>query len=118
MTLRDEIAADAQAAWFDTDGLAQTVVYTPDGARPTPGAPVSVPAVLVYGGNLEAQGRFLAEEMTAKVRQADVAAPQAGDTLAVGAAVWTVQRVTNGDGLGLAWELACTKGVRAGARGR
>lgn len=120
MTLRDEIAADAQAAWFDTDGLAQTVTYTqPVRELGTVKVETSIPAIISYGDNLGGQGRFILEEMVAKIPAASIAQPQTdGDTITVDGVVWRVRKIKGKDVLGIAWELGCTRGEQAVMRGR
>jgi len=115
MTLRDEIAADCQAAWFDTDGLAQTATYTPKAT----GVGVEIPVIITYGDNLGGQGRYILEEMVAQVRQAEVETPKANDLIALESGeIWTVRKVKGGDGLGIAWLLGCTRYERAALQGR
>ena len=120
MTLRDEIATDAQAAWFDTDGLAQTVLYTqPVRELGTVEVVTSIPAVIIYGDNLGGQGRYILEEMVAKIPVASIAQPRKdGDTITVDGIVWQVRKVKGKDTLGIAWELGCTSGEQAVMRGR
>ncbi len=113
MSLREEISADGQAAWFDTDGLAQTVTYT---IKET-GEQKQIPVVVSFGDNLGGAGRYLMEEMTAIVRVSDVALPKDGDAITLGGGEWTVRKIKGGDGLGIAWTVGCTKGVRATQRG-
>jgi hypothetical protein len=113
MTLREDTIADGQAAWFDTDGLAQTVVYT---VKET-GEQKQIPVVVAFGDNLGGAGRYLMEEMTAIVRVSDVTLPKDGDAITFDGAEWTVRKIKEGDGLGIAWTIGCTKGCRATQRG-
>jgi hypothetical protein len=110
MTLRDDIATDAQAAWFDTDGLAQTVTYTqPARELGTAEVVTEIPAVILQGDNLGGQGRYILEEMVAKIPVASIANPRKdGDTITIDGVVWQVRKVKGQDALGIAWELGCT----------
>ena len=114
MTLREDLAADRQAAWFAPDGLAQPVSYQPAAG----GAAIPTMVIVQYGDNLGGQGRYLLEEMTAFVNAAEVALPQNGDeiTLTETGAVWTVRKIKAGDVLGLGWHVGCTRAVRAAQR--
>jgi hypothetical protein len=120
MGLWDDIATDAQAAWFDTDGLAQTVLYTqPARELGTAAVVTSIPAVIVYGDNLGGQGRYILEEMVAKIPVASIAQPRKdGDTITVAGVVWHVRKIKGQDTLGIAWELGCTSGEQAVMRAR
>lgn len=120
MTLRDDIATDAQAAWFDTDGLAQTVTYTqPARELGTVEVVTSIPAVISYGENLGGTGRNVAVELVALIPRASIAAPRDdGDFITVDGVVWRVRKNRAGDALGIGWELECTRGERAVMRGR
>jgi hypothetical protein len=120
MSLRDDIATDAQAAWFDTDGLAQTVTYTqPARELGTSEVITQVPAVILYGDNLGGQGRYILEEMVAKIPVASIVQPRKdGDTITVDGVVWHVRKVKGQDTLGIAWELGCTTNEQAVMRGR
>jgi hypothetical protein len=120
MTLRNDITTDAQAAWFDTDGLAQTVTYTRPAREPgTSEVVTAIPAVIRYGDNLGGAGRYLLEELVAIIPQASLAAPRTdGDYLTVDGVIWRVRKVKAGDGLGIAWELGCTSGEQAVMKGR
>jgi hypothetical protein len=117
MALRDEIIADGEAAWFDTDGLAQIVTYfQPSRNLGEVEVTQEIPAVLTYGDNLGGQGRFLLQEMTALIPRSTIAAPRDGDTLTVAGEVWTVRKIVAGDALGVTWTLGCTRGERATMR--
>jgi hypothetical protein len=120
MTLRTDTATDAQAAWFDTDGLARTVLYTqPARELGTAVVETSIPAVIVYGENPGGAGREIAVEMTAVIQQATIAAPRKdGDLITVAGVVWRVRKVRAGDALGISWHLDCTRGEQAVMRGR
>jgi hypothetical protein len=120
MTLREDIATDAQAAWFDTDGLAQTVTYTqPAREEGTVEAVTQLPAVILYGDNLGGQGRYILEEMVAKIPVASIAQPRKdGDTITIDGVVWQVRKIKGKDTLGIAWELGCTTNEQAVMRER
>jgi hypothetical protein len=120
MALRDDIATDAQAAWFDTDGLAQTVTYTqPARELGTVATVTEIPAVILLGDNLGGQGRFILEEMVAKIPVASIPNPRKdGDTITVNGAVWRVRKIKGQDTLGIAWELGCTTGEQSTMRDR
>ena len=114
MTLRDDAITDAQAAWFDTDGLAQTVSYTqPSRELGVAEVVQAIPAVISFGDNLGGTGRYLMEEMVALIPAASVAQPKDGDLITLEGTVWTVRKVKLGDGLGVSWTLGCTRGARA-----
>jgi hypothetical protein len=120
MALRDDIATDAQAAWFDTGGLAQTVTYTQPG-RESGGAEVvtEIPAVIIQGDNLGGHGRYILEEMVALIPVASIARPRKdGDTITVDGVVWAVRKVKGQDALGIAWELGCTCNEQAAMKSR
>jgi hypothetical protein len=115
MALRDDIATDAQAAWFDTDGLAQTVIYTQP-ARESGEAKVvtDIPAIISYGENPKDEGRFHLAEMTAFIPAAAIAQPRKdGDTITVAGVVWRVRRVRAGDALEISWMLECSRDEQA-----
>lgn len=120
MTLRNDIATDAQAAWFDTDGLAQTVTYTqPAREEDTAEVETLIAAVITYGENPGGAGRDVAAEMTAIIPRASIAAPRKdGDLITVSGVVWRVRKVKAGDALGICWQLDCTRGEQAVMRGR
>jgi len=120
MTLRDDIATDAQAAWFDTDGLAQTVIYTqPARVLGEVEVVTEIPAVISYGENPGGDRRYAVAAMTAIIPQASIAAPRKdGDFLTIDGVIWRVRKVKAGDGLGIAWELECTSGEQAVMRAR
>jgi hypothetical protein len=120
MTLRIDTATDAQAAWFDPDGLAQTVIYTqPARELGTAAVETSISAVISYGENPGGVGREVAAEMTAVIPQASIAAPRKdGDFITIFGVVWRVRKIMAGDALGIAWQLECTRGEQAVMRGR
>jgi hypothetical protein len=120
MTLRNDIATDALAAWFDTDGLAQTVAYTqPARELGTVEVETLIPAVIVYGENPGGAGREIAAEMSAIIQQASITTPRKdGDFITVSGVVWRVRKVRAGDALGISWHLDCTRGEQAVMRGR
>jgi hypothetical protein len=119
MTLRADIITDAQAAWFDTDGLAQTVVYTqPSRALGVEEVVKEIPAIIQPGENLKDAGRYQVEEMSVMIPVAEITAPLQGDIITAGDFIWTVRRIKAGDALGIAWDLECTKGARAVMRER
>jgi hypothetical protein len=120
MTLREDIATDAQAAWFDTGGLAQTVTYTQPG-RESGGAEVvtSLPAVISYGENPGGDRRFTAAALIVLIPRASIAAPRKdGDYLTVDGVIWRVRNIKAGDALGITWELECTSGEQAVMKSR
>jgi hypothetical protein len=110
--LRDDIPTDGPAAWFDPDGLAQSVVYTPQA-----GAVVTIDALVEYGENLQEDRGYLVEKMTLRLQAADVAQPVEGDAVLIGAAGeypgirWIVQFIREGNGWH--WTLECYKDARA-----
>lgn len=120
MTLRADILTDAQAAWFDPDGLAQTVSYTqPARELGTAALVTEIPAVISYGENPGGTGRDVAANMTALIPQASIAAPRKdGDLITVAGAIWRVRKVKAGDALGIAWQLDCTRDEQAVMRRR
>ena len=120
MTLREDIATDAQAAWFDTDGLAHTVTYTQP-ARELGEVEVvtAIPAIISYGDNASGQGRYILEEMVAKIPAAIIAKPRIdGDSITVDGVIWRVRKLKGKDALGIAWELGCTSAEQAVKRGQ
>lgn len=120
MTLRDDMATDAQAAWFDTDGLAQTVTYTqPARELGTVEVVTEIPAVILQGDNLGGQGRYILEEMVARIPVAAIAQPRKdGDTITIGGVVWAVRKIKGQDVLGISWELGCTCNEQAVMKSR
>jgi hypothetical protein len=119
MSLWDEIATDAQAAWFDTNGLAQTVIYTQP-ARETGTVKVesSIPAVISYGENPGGTGQNVAAEMVALIPRDSIATPRRdGDTITVNGEVWRVHKIKAGDALGISWQLECSRKGQRVVRG-
>src|SRR4030042_962384 len=111
MTLREDMAADAQAAWFDTDGLAQTVTYQIPATQFEEERDLEISSLINYGENLGNEpSRYLREEMTAVVPAADIPLPKDGDKIIIGEVVWRVRGIIRGNGV--AWEVNCTKGER------
>jgi hypothetical protein len=120
MALRDDIATDAQAAWFDTDGLAQTVIYTqPARELGTAAVETEIQAVVVYGENPGEDRRYAAGFITAIIPRASIALPRKdGDFLTIAGTIWRVRKIKAGDGLEISWELECTSGEQAVMKGR
>jgi len=112
MTLREDMIADGQAAWFETDGLAQTVVYRAGGA----GAGAAIPALVLCQENPREDSRFYRAAALITVQAADVPAPAPGDTFTLGTDIWTLRSITAGNGIH--WQLNCTGGVRPVLRQR
>ncbi len=112
MTLRADMLTDAPAAWFDTDGLAQMVTYTPKDT----GVAADIAAVCTYGefqGGVKGSaggGTYLVDQMSVLVQVADVAQPKPGDQITVAGEVWMVLHPTSRNQV--AWTLACTKEQR------
>ena len=116
MGLRDDILTDAASAWFDTDGLAQTVTYKAGGS----GAGISLAAVLEYGADAEPESAprgyiamYYRRVGTAIIQAADVASPAEGDTITVGSEIWTVRAIESGNGFH--WRLAIDKDIKTSA---
>jgi hypothetical protein len=120
MSLRDDILTDAPDAWFDTGGLAQTVTYTqPARELGTAAVEQDIPAIILAGDAVGGSGRYILEEMLARVPVASVSNPRVdGDFLTVAGVVWRVRKVKGKDALGIAWELGCTMGEQAVMRSR
>jgi hypothetical protein len=107
MSLRNDILADAEAAWFDPDGLGQEVTYKVANA----GTGTIITALITYGEDLAEDGRYLMEKMTATIQAADIARPANGDTITISSALWFVHSIREGNGFH--WILDCVKDVRA-----
>jgi hypothetical protein len=126
MSLRDDAAADAPAAWFDTDGLAQMVIYTrPSRELGEPEVVTEIPAVIHYGenpqdaGHYQSAGRAQAAVLTARISAVSITDPRRdGDTLTIAGVIWRVRKIRSGDALGIAWELECTRAEQSVRRGR
>lgn len=119
MTLRDEIATDAQAAWFDTDAIAQTVTYTqPAREVGTVKVETSIPAIISYGENPGGTGKNVAAEMVAVIPRASIATPRRdGDLITIAGVVWRVHKINAGDALGISWQLECGRGAQRVVQG-
>ncbi len=120
MTLRDDILTDAQAAWCDTDGLAQMVTYTqPSRELGEAEVVTEIPAIILPGGSPGWGGRYEGTVMRATIPRTSISDPRKdGDTITIDGVVWRIRTVQGGDALGISWELECTRGEKAVMRGR
>jgi len=87
MTLKDQMAADLAAIFYNTDDFAESVTYTPADATPAK----TISAIIDYGQGDEYKGAdSYGVRAVIRVQASEIAQPARKDEVTIGTDTWVV----------------------------